>query len=56
LYASEIPENVDEVGLDSKAIAKLCDMGFDRTIVIKGLRKFTGDEQKCVEWLLSGGK
>jgi ubiquitin-conjugating enzyme (huntingtin interacting protein 2) len=44
----------DEAGLDKSAIARLMEMGFERPKVVKALRKFTGDEHKSVEFLLSG--
>lgn len=44
----------DEAGLDKTAISRLMEMGFERPNVVKALRKFTGDEHKSVEYLLSG--
>jgi hypothetical protein len=29
-------------------------MGFERKTIVKGLRKFDGNEERTVEWILSG--
>ena len=52
-YANGMPANIDEFGLDQSAIKRLSEMGFDRNLIVKALRKFNGDESKSVEWILS---
>ncbi|KND03792.1 uncharacterized protein SPPG_01248 [Spizellomyces punctatus DAOM BR117] len=45
---------VDEVGLDQGSISRVCEMGFERGLVVKALRQFEGDEGQAVEAILSG--
>jgi uncharacterized UBP type Zn finger protein len=33
---------------------RICDMGFERAKVIQALRKFNGDEQRAVDFILLG--
>ena len=53
-YATGKPVEDDETGLNQQAIQRLCEMGFERKVIVKGLRKFDGSEERTVEWILSG--
>ena len=53
-YASGQPVQDDEAGLSQETIQRILEMGFERASIVKGLRKFNGDEMKTVEGLLAG--
>lgn len=42
-----------EFGLDQEAIQRICEMGFERSLVVKCLKERNGKEQEAIELLLS---
>ncbi|KAJ3035733.1 hypothetical protein HDV00_003445 [Rhizophlyctis rosea] len=53
--APEVPKiPPEEIGLDPQAISRICEMGFDRRLVARALRKADGNEERAVEEILMG--
>ncbi|KAJ3290579.1 hypothetical protein HK104_006662 [Borealophlyctis nickersoniae] len=53
LKAPSIPP--EEIGLDQGSLRRLSEMGFDRLVVARALRRAGGNEERAVEEILSGG-
>jgi len=53
-YATETPDpDLLPPGITQQSVTKLMEMGFDRAVVVKELIKCSGNEDECIEHLLS---